>query len=62
MVKVLVYSTVTCVKPPLSNRPKIGSQYQLLLNSDQKYCRMLQMEHYSHQKVLDIWGAKSFTF
>ena len=31
----------TCVKPPLSKRPKIGFQDQLLLNAGQKYCRML---------------------
>ena len=35
----------TCVKQPLSNRPKIGFQDQLLLNAGQKYCRMLQGEH-----------------
>ena len=35
----------TCVKPPLSKRPKIGFQDQLLLNTGQKYCRMLQGEH-----------------
>ena len=28
----------TCVKLPLSKRPKIGFQDQLLLNADQKYC------------------------
>ena len=32
----------TCVKQPLSKRPKIGFQDQLLLNAGQKYCRMLQ--------------------
>ena len=32
----------TCVKRPLSNRPKIGFKDQLLLNAGQKYCRMLQ--------------------
>ena len=32
----------TCVKQPLSKRPKIGFQDQLLLNADKKYCRMLQ--------------------
>ena len=32
----------TCVKRPLSKRPKIGFQDQLLLNAGQKYCRMLQ--------------------
>ena len=35
----------TCVKWPLSKRPKIGYQYQLSLNAGQKYCRMLQGEH-----------------
>ena len=29
----------TCVKRPLSKRPKIGFQDQLLLNAGQKYCR-----------------------
>ena len=35
----------TCVKRPLSKRPKIGFQCQLLQNAGQKYCRMLQGEH-----------------
>ena len=35
----------TCVKWPLSERPKIGFQDQLSLNASQKYCRMLQREH-----------------
>ena len=35
----------TCVKRPLSQRPKIGFQDQLSLNAGQKYCRMLQGEH-----------------
>ena len=35
----------TCVKRPLSKRPQIGFQDQLLLNAGQKYCRMLQGEH-----------------
>ena len=35
----------TCVKQPLSKRPKIGFQDQLALNAGQKYCRMLQGEH-----------------
>ena len=34
----------TCVKQPLSKRPKIVFQDQLWLNVGQKYCRMLQ-EH-----------------
>ena len=35
----------TCVKRTLSKRQKIGFQDQLLLNADQKYCRMRQGEH-----------------
>ena len=35
----------TCVKQPLSKRPKNGFQEQLLLDAGQKYCRMLQGEH-----------------
>ena len=37
--------SITYVKWPLSNRPKIGVQDQLSLNEGQKYCRMLQWEH-----------------
>ena len=37
--------SITCVKWPLSKRPKIGFQDQLLLNAGQKYCRMLKEEH-----------------
>ena len=35
----------TCVKRPLSKRPKIGFQDQLSLNAGQTYCRMLHGEH-----------------
>ena len=35
----------TCLKQPLSKRPKMGFQDQLTLNTGQKYCRMLQGEH-----------------
>ena len=35
----------TCVKRPLSKRPKIHFPNQLLLDAGQKYCRMLQVEH-----------------
>ena len=35
----------TCVKQPLSKRPKMFFQDGLLLNAGQKYCRMLQREH-----------------
>ena len=44
--QVLLYViSKTCVKWPLSKRPKTGFQDQLLLNAGQKYCRMLQREH-----------------
>ena len=42
----MVYSK-TCLKRPLSKRPKIGFEDQLSLNAGQKYCRMLQGEHYA---------------
>ena len=42
----LMYPTPT-FKRPLSKRPKIGFQYQLLLNEGQKDCRMLQGEHFA---------------
>ena len=35
----------TCVKRPLSKRPKIGFQDHLSLNAGQKYCRMFPLEH-----------------
>ena len=35
----------TCVKWPLSKRPKFVFQDRLSLNAGQKYCRMLQGEH-----------------
>ena len=35
----------TCLKRPLSIRPKMGFQDQLSLNAGQKHCRMLQLEH-----------------
>ena len=41
----LIRYSKTCVKRPLSKRPKIGFQDQLSLNAGQKYCRMLQGEH-----------------
>ena len=37
----------TCVKRPISKRPQIGFQDQLLLNAGQKYCRIHQGEHSS---------------
>ena len=39
-IKIYQYSK-TCVKRPLSKRPKYGFQDQLSLNTGQKYCRML---------------------
>ena len=39
------YNSKTCVERPLSKRPTISFQDQLLLNAGQKYCRMLQVEH-----------------
>ena len=35
----------TCLKRPLSKRPKFEVQDQLSLNAGQKYCKMLQREH-----------------
>ena len=40
----LMYSK-TCVKQPLSKRPKVVFQDQLSLDAGQKNCRMLQGEH-----------------
>ena len=37
----------TCVNRPLSKRQKIGFQDQLSLYAGQKYCRMLQGEHFA---------------
>ena len=42
---IVIYSK-TCVKRSLSKRPKIVFQDQLLLHVGQKYCRMLQGEHF----------------
>ena len=41
----LVQYSKTCLKQPLSKRPKIDFQHQLSLYAGQKYCRMLQGEH-----------------
>ena len=41
----IVNYSKTCLKQPLSERPKMSFQYQLLLNAGQTYCRMLQREH-----------------
>ena len=37
----------TCHKRPLKKTPKIGFQDRLSLNAGQKYCRMLQGEHFA---------------
>ena len=37
----------TCVKQPLSKRPKYVFQDRFLLNAGQKYCKMLQREHFA---------------
>ena len=37
----------TCLKRPLSKIPNIGFQGRLSLNAGQKYCRMLQGEHFA---------------
>ena len=47
----------TCVKLPLSKRPKIGFQAQLSLNAGQKYCRML---HREHSAILSTFITLSF--
>ena len=44
--RICTYSK-TCVKRPLPKRPKISFQDQQSLNADQKYCRMLQWEHFA---------------
>ena len=43
--KIVILYSNACVKQPLSERPKIGFQDQLSLNTGQKYCRVLQGEH-----------------
>ena len=40
---ILLFYSKTCVKRPLSKRLKIVFQGQLLVNADQKYCRMLPL-------------------
>ena len=48
LLPVLVYSN-TCLKRPLSKRPKIVFQDQLSLNAGQKYCRMLHLSIFEWQ-------------
>ena len=47
LIHLLFLYSKTCLKRTLSKRPKIGFQDQLSLNAGQKYCRMLQGEHYA---------------
>ena len=47
----------TCLKWPLSKRPKISFQDQPSLNAGLKYCRMLQGEH---SAILSIFIKLSF--
>ena len=42
--KSIVYSK-TCLKRPLSKRPKLVFRANFRFNAGQKYCRMLQGEH-----------------
>ena len=42
---ITVKPSKTCLKRPLSKRPKIGFHYQYSLHAGQKYCRMLHGEH-----------------
>ena len=50
----------TCLKQPLSKRPKIGFQDQLSLNAGRKYCRMLPLYIiFSYPSVLTyVLGAQ----
>ena len=51
----------TCVKQPLSKRPKIGFQGQLSLNNaGQKYCRSLSY-HLSLRSLLCLFLSGRFT-
>ena len=51
----------TCVKRPLSKRPKIGLQHQLSLNAGKKYCRMLQVKSISHSAILSTFKLSIVT-
>ena len=66
---VLLQYSKTCVKRPLSQRPKIGFQDQISLNAGQKYCRMFQGEHSAmlltfikQQFVIMIFDLSIFEF
>ena len=51
----------TCVKRPLSKRPKLSLQDQLSLNARRKYCRMLTGEHlqYFRPSLSCNWSLRS---
>ena len=44
-IHVYTYTVKLVLSGHSKRTPKIGFQYQLLLNAGQKYCRMLQGEH-----------------
>ena len=46
-IKIWKYVQKTCLKRPLSKRPQISIQDQLSLNAGQRYCRMVQWEHFA---------------
>ena len=45
IIRSLDHYSKTCVKRPLSKRPKIGFQYQLSLDAGQKCNNVLQVKH-----------------
>ena len=52
------HTSAQSVKQPFSKRPRIGFQDQLLLNASQKYCRILQGEHWSILQY--FWPSLSY--
>ena len=61
--KYVPYYSKTCLKQPLSKRPKMGFQDQLSLNAGQKYCRMLEGEHSAILSICikETHGFKTFS-
>ena len=54
---------MTCVKHPLSKRPKISFQDQLSLSAGQKYWKMLPLEHSAigeHSAILSTLDLSIF--
>ena len=45
MGQVTIWYSKTCVRQPLSKRPKVGFQDQLSLKVGRKYCRIFQGQH-----------------